>query len=71
VGTGGAVTKPNRPANEHKGQRVDHARRRADTLSATELQLYRESLTRTPVARPVKARVHYGAVPCRAVAVAD
>jgi hypothetical protein len=33
------------------------------TLSPTELQLDKEPLTRTPVARPVKAWVRYGTVP--------
>jgi hypothetical protein len=33
-----------------------------ETLTPTELELTREPLTRTPVARPVRAWVHYGAV---------
>jgi hypothetical protein len=33
------------------------------TLTPTELELEREPLTRTPIARPVRAWVRYGAVP--------
>jgi hypothetical protein len=33
-----------------------------ESLTPTELELAREPLTRTPIARPVRAWVHYGAV---------
>lgn len=34
-----------------------------DTLTTTELDLAKEPLTRTPIARPVRAWVRYGSVP--------
>jgi len=34
-----------------------------ESLTPTELELAREPLTRTPVARPVRAWVRYGAIP--------
>lgn len=37
--------------------------KKPETLTPTELQLEKEPLTRTPVARPVRAWVRYGEVP--------